>query len=68
MNGLCLECMVDETVDHVLLFCCKYVEERERLKFRVIEVSWKGFGRWWRVLEVSKALFYFLSTELGRRI
>ena len=44
---MCLECMVDEIVEHVL-YCCKYVEERERLKCRVIEVGqvWKGFGGW----------------------
>jgi hypothetical protein len=46
-NGLCTEYMVDETVKHVLMYCCKYrycckywyVEGRERLKCRVIEVG-----------------------------
>lgn len=54
VNGLCLEGIVNETVEHVLLYCCKDVEERERLKCRVIEVGWgwgvwKGFGGWGRV-------------------
>lgn len=44
VNSVCLEGIVNETVEHVLLYCCKDVEERERLKCRVIEVGW-GFGR-----------------------
>ena len=41
-TGLCNGCMVEETVEHVLLFCEMYDAEMERLFDRVREVR----GEW----------------------
>ena len=69
VNGLCLECMVGERWS-VLLYCCKYVKERESVWPLMLDEVGKGFRGWGKILlEVSRALFYFLrGTELGRMI
>ena len=52
MNALRLECRGDVMGEHVL-YCCRYVEERERFKSRVFKV-----GGWERVCWKLVGLFF----------